>query len=167
MAQPVTPECAASFVRGIPDMTEDIEGFVCQAINSDGLPIWFKVKTKKYCALHHCKDSISNPRRLFEVILSEGIDDVKSMFWDDPVVMGEIERMEAKTEALYNRMVAEVERFYESNKALDRKDYAIKAKAEVTPLYFSLAMNRYLGKAEDYKAFLVNRWKDLEKSLTD
>lgn len=144
------------FINQIPDMLDDIEGFVCKT------PIlWFKVKTKKYLALHHCKDSVNNPRRLFEVILNEGIDDVKSMFHKDELLMKQINDMEQKVDHIYNHMVKEVETFYAVNKHLDRKDYAIKAQAEVTKLYFGLVMNKYVQKPDKYKEFLVSKWKDL------
>ena len=71
------------FVEAIPDMQDDIEGFVVKLKSG----LWFKCKTKKYMALHHCKDSVNNPRRLFEVIVNEGIDDIRSMFYTDQLLM--------------------------------------------------------------------------------
>lgn len=144
------------FINQVPDMLDDIEGFVCKTDD-----IWFKLKTKKYLALHHCKDSVNNPRRLFEVILNEGIDDVKSMFHEDELLMKQINDMEQKVETLYNHMVNEVETFYRDNKFLDRKDYAIKAQSEVTKLYFGLVMNKYVQRPDHYKEFLISKWKDL------
>ena len=51
-----------SFVASIPDMTNDIEGYVL--LMSSGQRM--KIKTKKYLALHHTKDSINSKRRLLD-----------------------------------------------------------------------------------------------------
>lgn len=58
-------------------------------------------------------------------------------------------------------MVDVVERFYEANKHLDRKDYAILGQNELDRMYFGLAMNKYSGKEFSYKDFLKKKWKDL------
>jgi len=55
-----------------------------------------------------------------------------------------------------------VEEYYEQNKTLDRKAYAIKGQQHfANTLYFSLAMNKYVGKPVDYKAFLKGKWREL------
>jgi T4 RnlA family RNA ligase len=143
------------FVNQIPDMQEDIEGFVVK-LNSG---LWFKCKTKKYLALHHCKDSVNNPRRLFEVIVNEGIDDIRSMFYTDALLMKQIDDMQTIVDNIFNTMVTIVEVFYDKNKELDRKDFAIKAQAEVPKLYFGLVMQLYLGKPTNYKEFTIKNYK--------
>ncbi len=50
---------------------------------------------------------------------------------------------------------------YERNKDLSQKEYAIKGQAELTRMYFGLAMNKYTGRSVDYKAFLKKQWKKL------
>lgn len=142
------------FINGVPDMLDDIEGFVVKTPS-----IWFKIKTKKYLSLHHCKDSVNNPRRLWEVIVNEGIDDVRSLFHDDALLIKQIDEMQQKVDHIYNSMVDVVEKFFNTNKGLDRKEYAIKGQSELLPLYFSLAMNLFLGKENDYKAFLIKQYK--------
>lgn len=145
------------FVKHIPNIKEPIEGFVIRL--KSGLRV--KVKTLKYLALHHTKDSINSPRRLFEAVLEEATDDMRSMFYDDPVAIRMIEEMETFVDIRYNRMVASVERFYEANKHLERKEYAILGQRELDSMFFGLAMNRYLGKTVDYKAFLKGKWKEM------
>lgn len=145
----------ASFVQSIPDMLDDIEGYVARI---GGL--WFKIKTNKYMSLHHTKDSINNPRRLFEAVLDEGVDDLRAMFFEDKLAIKLIDEMTEKVDKIYNHMVALVEKFYEANKSLERKDYAIKGQAELDRLYFGLAMTKYLQKPVDYKGFLKSKYKE-------
>jgi T4 RnlA family RNA ligase len=146
-----------AFVASIPSMLDDLEGFVVRLKSGQRV----KIKTDKYLSLHHAKDSVNNPRRLFECILDEGVDDLRGMFATDQVAMMLIDRMQVNVNHIYNAMVKEVETFYEMNKSLDRKDFAIKGKAEVTPMYFGLVMNLYVGKDPEYKAFLKKRYKEL------
>lgn len=130
---------------------------------------WFKAKTDWYCALHHSKDSVTNPRRLFECVMEEGTDDLRQMFTGrtpeetDQMALDLIEAAEVKYGAIYNSLVADVERFYEENKHLERKDYAVKGQAELPKKigHFGLAMNLYAGKSVDYKQHLKKQWKNL------
>lgn len=148
------------FINSIPSM-QDVEGFV----------VWLpdmcvKVKTDWYKSLHHAKDSVNNPRRLFEAILDEGIDDLRSLFYHDPVAMQLIDSMQLKVDHIYNSMVNNVERYYDANKHLDRKEYAIKGQQDESLKtgalsYFGLAMNKYVGKRVEYKEFLKSKWKEL------
>jgi T4 RnlA family RNA ligase len=143
------------FVNQIPTMQDDIEGFVVKM--NDGL--WMKIKTQKYLALHHCKDSVNNPRRLFEVIVNEGIDDIRSMFHTDELLIKQIDDMQVFVDNIFNTMVKTVEEFYDANKTLERKDFAIKAQLEVPKLYFGLLMMLYQDKPVDYKSFMIKSYK--------
>lgn len=153
----VEPTDPVKFVESIPGMTEDIEGYVVR-LKSGQL---VKIKTEKYLSLHHAKDSVNNPRRLYEAILDEGIDDLRSMFYTDAVAIKMIDEMQVKVDHMYNSMVKLVEEFCETNKHLDRKEYAIKGQAELDRLYFGLAMSRYLGQTVDFKAFMKAKYKEL------
>ena len=104
---------------------------------------------------------MNNPRRLFEAILDEGIDDLRSLFYNDPLAMKTIDQMQVKVDHLYNHMVKVVETYYEHNKQLDRKSYAIKGQQQLDRMYFGLAMNKYVGKPIDYKMYLKSKWKEL------
>jgi len=144
----------AEFIPTVLDM-EGIEGFVCRL--SSGLV--FKLKCTTYVALHHSKDSINSQRRLFEVVLNESSDDLQSLFHDDPVAIKTIKDMEETVEKLYNHLVDIVERFYERNKELERKQYAILGQEELKRYEFGLAMSRYLGKNVNYKEFMKQNRK--------
>ena len=151
-----TVDNPVEFLASVPDMTESIEGFVCEM--KDGA--LFKIKTLAYLTLHKSKDSINSPRRLYEAVLYEATDDLRSLFHDDPAAISIIAEMEVKVDKLYNHVVDSVEKFYDANKHLDRKDYAIAGQKELDKPFFGLAMNLYLDKPFSYKEFMVKRWKD-------
>jgi len=147
----------AKFVASIPDM-QNIEGFVVRLTSGQRV----KIKTTWYLALHHTKDNINSPRRLFEAVLEEATDDMKTLFHDDPLALQTIAEMEEFVEEKYNHMVDTVERFYERNKHLERKEYAILGQEELNgTMFFGLAMNKYAGKEFSYKDFLKSKWKQL------
>lgn len=157
LVQSVKTNDPVAFVASIPAMT-DVEGFVVRLASGQRV----KVKCEWYLSLHHAKDSVNNPRRLFEAILDEGIDDLRSLFYSDAVAMKMIDEMQVKVDHVYNGMVKMVEEYYEANKDLDRKSYAIKAQDHFKgTLYFGLAMNKYVGKALNYKEFLKSKWREL------
>lgn len=144
-----------AFAEGIKDMT-GVEGYVLKFKNG----LWVKAKTLWYLTQHRAKDSINSDRRLFETVLSEATDDLRSLFFDDPLVIQRIGDMEKFVEHHYNHLVDTVERFYERNKDLERKEYAILGQKELNSMYFGLAMNRYTGKTVDYKAFMMRKYKE-------
>lgn len=150
----------ASFVAAIPSMN-GIEGFVVRF--ASGMCV--KVKTVWYLNLHHTKDSVTNPRRLFEAVVDECVDDLRSLFYEDTVAILMIDKMQQTVDGIYNHTIATVERFYNDNKDLSRKDFAIKGRAELPNLYFGLVMNLYLGKTNDYKSFLKAKYKEF--GITD
>lgn len=139
-----------AFVASIPDMTDNIEGYVLLMASGQRM----KIKTKKYLALHHTKDSINSRRRLFECIIQETADDLKAMFFDDQIALKLISDMEDLVLPKFNAFVKQVEDFYEANKGLDRKSYAIKGQQELKNT-FSLAMSKYLGKEVNFKEWAV------------
>jgi len=144
-----------SFVESIPNMKDNIEGFVCMLAGGT----WFKIKTLKYLAKHKTKDSVNCPRRLFEAVIEEASDDMRSMFFDDPPAMKLIDDMEKFVDHHYNHMVNNVEVFYATNEQLSRKSYAILAKLELDGKEFGLAMGLYLGRIADYKTTMKKNWK--------
>jgi RNA ligase len=143
------------FIASIPSM-KGIEGFVI------GLPSGqrIKIKTEEYLALHRAKDSVYSNKRLFEVVLNEASDDLRSMFHDDEYVINRITEMENIVGHAYNGLVNSVEQYYSNNKELDRKSYAIKGQQELTKTAFNLAMMKYTGKKPDYKNMLLKNFKD-------
>ncbi len=152
----ILKEDPVEFIATVENL-QHIEGVVLRM--EDGQRV--KIKCAWYLALHHTKDSITIPRRLFECVLEEATDDLRALFHDDELAIKMIADMEEFVEVKYNHMVDQVERFYERNKHLERKEFAILGNAELERVYFGLAMNRYVGREVDYKAFLKGKWKHL------
>lgn len=63
---------AGSFAEQTRQNEDNIEGFILRF--DDGHML--KIKTEKYLRIHRVKDQISNDRRLLDLIINNGIDDV-------------------------------------------------------------------------------------------
>ena len=149
--------CPVQFAEHVPDQV-GVEGYVYRLTNPYQR---VKQKTLWYMTQHRAKDSINSDRRLFETVVADAQDDLRSMFHDDPYVIDRIDWMEAQVGVEYNSMVRDVERFYDENKTLDRKEYAIKGQNELAnKMWFPLVMNLYSGKENDYKAFMISKWRE-------
>lgn len=151
----VKADTVSEFAAKIPDMV-DIEGYVIRLASGQRV----KVKTEWYLVQHRAKDSINSDRRLYEAVLAEATDDLRSMFHYDELICKRIGIMEEFVAKHYNHLVETVEMFYETNKKLERKEYAILGQKELTKMFFGLAMSKYLGKSVDYKDFMTRHWKD-------
>lgn len=132
----------------------------------EGVVLWFdddqkvKIKTDWYFNLHLQKEQVANPRRLFESVLNEESDDLKSLFIGDDFVIKEIENMEQKAKSLYNHLHKIITSFYDENKNLSKKDYAIKGQKELNQYnVFSLAMNLYIGRDIGLKEYMIKNYK--------
>lgn len=133
-----------------------IEGFVIGLSNGQR----FKIKTAEYFALHRAKDSIQSDKRLFEVALNDATDDLRTMFHDDQYTLDRIDKMEALVMPLYNHLVASTEAYYNENKNLSQKDYAVKGQKVLDRVGFHLSMQLYNGKIPDYKAMLMKNCEE-------
>lgn len=143
------------FLERLPSMT-GIEGVVVRL--ADGLEM--KIKTEAYLTAHRAKDSINSDRRLFEAVLDEATDDLRSLFFEDEQALQRIAEMEEKVDQIYNHFVDTVERFYQRNKDLTRKEYAILGQQELTKMEFGSAMFLYSGRQPDYKEALRKNFKN-------
>lgn len=141
----------------------DIEGYVL--ILKDGRMC--KIKTDWYCALHFTKDSINVDSRLYEAILTGASDDLKQMFSTDLYSMKKIEKMEQLVFSCYNKLVHDVEAFYNANKHLDRKEYALTVQAALPNEMGmpGLAFGLYNSKPVDYKGTMFKYMKDVLKDF--
>lgn len=119
-----------------------------------------KVKTEAYCALHKTKDSINNPKALFQACLFEASDDLRSLFHDDELAMKQITAMETLVRHEYNHRSAQLQKFYDENKLLSRKDFAILGQSVLKEAgTFSLAMNLYLGKEMGLRDWMMKNYR--------
>lgn len=135
------------------------EGYVVE-IKTPNSSYLTKIKNLKYITLHQTKDSVNSSKALFEAIIEETTDDLRSMFADDNYVLNKISEMENLVQPIFNHIVSTVETFYKDNKNLDRKSFAIKAKEE-KPEFMGLIMNAYIGREIDYKDFAKKHRKDI------
>lgn len=152
------PEDGEAWLKSVYTSQEDIEGFVARL----SCGTWFKVKTEKYCALHHTKDSITIPRRLFEACVNGGADDLRAMFATDALAVMQIDEMDEKVRHIYNRLHINVHGFYNSHKHEDRKTYAIAGQQDEIIQKdgtFGLVMNLYLGKEANVEEFMIKNYK--------
>lgn len=145
----------------------DYEGVILQ-FNSDYKVEFAKFKNDWYLFRHRTKDSVNNAGALFDCVLHEGIDDLRTLFVTDVVAMQRIAEMETLVTTLYNRYVNTTEAFYQENKRLERKDYAIKAQAfrgegALGHLIFGSAMNLYVKRDPKYKELLAKAKKSFIK----
>ena len=137
---------------------DDIEGYVARL----SCGTWFKVKTEKYCALHHTKDSITIPRRLFEACVNGGADDLRAMFASDTLANQQINEMDEMVRRLYNRLHANVYAFHSRHVNDDRKTYALAGQSDETIQAdgtFGLVMNLYLDKPVSVEDFMIKNYK--------
>ncbi len=146
------------FVNEIRKETEG-EGYVVELMTETGKTYLVKIKNEKYITLHRTKDSITSEKRLFECVLDEATDDLRSMFAHDAFCLGLIEKMEQRVIPKFNHLVSTVESFYAENKGLDRKEYAIKAKND-QPDLMGLLMALYVGREASYKEFAKKNRKE-------
>ena len=138
------------------------EGYVVEIVPSDRKPYLVKIKTEKYLLLHHTKSTGRSARHLFQSVIYEQTDDLRSLFMTEDEMLRRIQDMERRIQPIYNELVRSVEQFYEENKHLSRKDFAIKASNDgSSKIYMPLMMNLYAGKENDYKKFAINHMRDI------
>lgn len=136
------------------------EGYVIEFIKPNKESYLSKAKNLKYVDLHRVKDSVNSTKNLFEVIIREASDDLRSMFTNDEYVLNKIKEMEDHVQPIFNHIIKTVEEFTAENKSLGRKEFALKAQEE-QPKLLSLLMNAYLDKPNDFKEFAIKRRVEL------
>lgn len=147
-------EDPVDFVNSITSM-KGVEGYVVRLASGQRV----KIKTEWYFAQHLERVLIYSPRCLFEAVLEETTDDLRAQFHRDQLVIKQIDEMEQKVDSVYNHLVDQVDRFYERNKHMRRKEYAILGQKELDRKLLNLAMSKYLGKDVDYKTFLKKHYR--------
>lgn len=134
-----------------------IEGYV--AVMEDNI---FKLKTDWYCSLHHTKDSISNPKRLWECCAENATDDLRQMFEADKVSLKRIEEFDELYANTFSESLKFIKDFYDKNRGIGRKEYAIAAQIKTKEAdkrhLFGLIMKMYTGFNTD---LLISGIKDV------
>lgn len=139
-----------------------IEGYV--AVMTDNM---FKLKTDWYCSLHHTKDSISNPRRLWECCAENATDDLRQMFEADKVSLQRINEFDDLYANAFSESLRYVRDYYAKHRGQDRKTFAVNAQTETKNddkrHLFGLIMQTFNGfdsdkMIENIKSMLVKNW---------
>lgn len=136
--------------NGIDEINDSIKTDTFE--NKEGLVIVFddfqmmKIKTEDYYNKHHLRDNVLNEKCLVAMILDGKSDDAKAVFANDVELTKYINEIENKVMNKYNTIMSEMRTFYEENKDLDRKSFAMKAKKELNNIIFHLVMGKYTNK---------------------
>ena len=147
------PENMEQWITDVDAMT-GIEGFVVRF--SDGL--WVKLKTSAYVSAHGIMSNLSVPRRLYELIVSETVDDYHYLFANSTHMVQRVEEETARIRGILIEVQNSVETFYNENKHLDRKSYAILAQKTLPKHMMSLVMNLFLEKEFTYKEYMLSKY---------
>lgn len=133
-----------------------IEGFVVYLNSGES----FKLKNDWYLTLHRTKDSVTTDKALFEVTINEAADDVRSLFYDNPIILDYLDKMHEHVTKLLLNVTLKVTNFFKDNCNLERKEYAIQGQAYFNDRFmFNLAMALYLGKKVDFRSSILDNYK--------
>ncbi|MCB1711445.1 MAG: hypothetical protein KDH96_02850 [Candidatus Riesia sp.] len=124
----------------------DIEGVIGFHFNSN---VTFKMKTKWYDELHYSKTKF-NEDSVISLFLMDKLDDYRSMHYDDVGMMQKINYVLTIIEPVYNTIISNVESFYQDNKELSRKDFAVLIQQTFSEsVYLTLLMMMYNNRLTD------------------
>ena len=124
----------------------NIEGVIGYDFSSN---VSFKMKTKWYDELHYSKTKF-NEDSVISLFLMDKLDDYRSMHYDDVGMMQKIDYVLTIIEPLYNTIISNVEDFYEKNKNLPRKDFAVLIQQTFPEsVYLTLLMLIYTNRLTD------------------
>jgi T4 RnlA family RNA ligase len=138
------------------------EGYVIEIIQPDRPSYLVKIKTKKYFVIYGDGGNENSPRSLFEAIINQHTDDLTGLFKDDPEALKRIDEMERNVKPKFNRMVQSIEKFYQANKHLSKKDFTRSITTnEKMKIYLPLLIRLYAGEENDYKGFALKHAKEL------
>ena len=133
------------------------EGFVVVFNDHDMI----KIKNEEYLKLHRVKSNILNENTVARLALDEELDDIKnSLFSAELDILEYVCDLEKKVLNSYNNFIRNARKFYELNKNLTRKDYAIKAQNELDRTSFGLSMELYVNgtiNEDKFKEIFINK----------
>lgn len=156
----LTGELIHKFVEDIKNETVG-EGVVAQFKSKDGQHNYLaKIKNNAYVSLHHAKSSIESPTKLLEAIIRGQIDDLRSLLMGHDDALKMVDSMQLQVAPVFNQMIATVSTFYEANKELSKKDYAIKGQKELG-IFFGLGIALYLQREPEYVEFAIKNKKTM------
>ncbi len=153
------PEFQPSVNKLIEDakIVENIEGWVLQFDSGDMV----KLKCDWYLKRHRAMTFLRE-RDIAQLVLDEGIDDIKSLLVGDGVNIDDILQIENRVVSKIRFIARDVENILLLDDKLDRKTFAIKYKDHER---FGLLMSAYVGKEPDYKGYFERNILREEYSL--
>lgn len=126
---------------------EGVEGWIVQF--SDGNMV--KVKTEWYLKRHRAMTFLRE-RDIAQLVLDEGLDDLKSLLVGEGVDISHILKIEADVVGQLGHVRHWVEEVIAKDGKMPRKDFALQYQATHREHgWFGLLMTRFLGKEPDYK----------------
>lgn len=150
------PNHMAHDLANILDEMQDAEGFVVHS--RDGQVI--KLKCPWYLARHRCIDIVRNPLAFAELVLKGESDDVKELM---SYLREEMDKIEYAVTRYVNKSFKTVTAYWQANKDLTRKYYAIKGREELNGVDFSLAMMYYSNGVEPkWNDFYLKQLKKID-----
>lgn len=141
------------------------EGFVVYFSNGEMV----KIKRKQYFDLAKLKESIYNDRAIVKLLFDEKLDDIRQEFEDDQYARNYIDMVVLSVADTWLKSVDTANKFWQQNKDLERKDYAILAKEQFkasNSLIFPMVMEYYssVGKSDFGRlkeSYIANRkWRE-------
>ena len=133
------------FLRDLVQKTENVEGWIFQF--ADGEMV--KLKTEWYLKRHRAMTFLRE-RDIAQLVLDEGLDDLKSLLVSEGVNIDEILKIEARVLHDLREVAMSVDMIYEEDKGMARKDFAIKHTGHK---HFGLLMAKFVGKEPSFKDY--------------
>lgn len=124
---------------------EGVEGWIVQFENGEMV----KVKTEWYLKRHRAMTFLRE-RDIAQLVLDEGLDDLKSLLVSEGVNIDEILKIEARVLHDLREVAMSVDMIYEEDKGMARKDFAIKHTGHK---HFGLLMAKFVGKEPSFKDY--------------
>jgi RNA ligase len=132
-------------ITNLVQTTTDVEGWVVQ-FEDDTM---VKLKTDWYLKRHRAMTFVRE-RDIAQLVLDEGLDDMKSLLVGEGVDISEILSIEQRVLRDLRELAHSVLSVFEADKHMDRKEFALKHKDHQ---HFGLLMSQYTGKEPDFKGY--------------
>lgn len=138
------------------------EGYVVEIIQPDQTSYLVKMKTRKYLSIHRDGENSNSSKSLFEAVINENSDDLKSLFRNDVNTLNRIEEMENEIRPKFNRMVQLVEDFHRNHQDVSKKKFieVVNQRSEIK-MYLPILLQLFQGERIDYKAFAMKNAKEI------
>ena len=125
-----------------------------------------KIKRLSYLSIFRIRNNITSDKEIAINLFNNTLDDIISEFKDDTKVIDYINMIIECIDDTWNKSINISKEFYNNNKDMNRKDYAIKARNKLDSQSFSISMEYYKNhdtniELEKVKESYINykRWR--------